>query len=592
MKIIRWKYAAPLLIFIVALCVFFIFFFDALVSRGIEIAATKANGAKVNVSGFKTKFLAGRVSIGNVQITNKNAPMENLIEMGPMAFQLELSPVFKKCVVIDEASLSGIRFNTPRKTSGALRVEPKSEEPSAAAQLASKYKDQFKLNLDGIKGDVKQKIDIDPKELEITKRADALKTQAEAAPAEWNKKIDALDVENRLKKVEADLKDLKLSPETFGKVKQAKDDLEKIKKDVQDTRTSLTAELNNFKTQATTGLADAKKADMNNLMSRFNLDFADPQRLMEGFAGPAVLGKYYTVIRYVELARKYMPAKKEKEAQKEPERPRPGGADIAFPTPAAPPRFWLKTAKLDGSYESIAAQGGLSDLSTDQGRTEKPFKVNLSGQQAGQQFLAGAVMDHTGELPVDSLKLEASNIPVTDLIPGAQGGAGKIGLDLRVGGDDGLNGALRLAMSGVKLDPAMFGDAGGDKLKTEFVKNIQGAIEGMKEIVIEGTIGGTMKDPSLKLNSNLTGAIAGAIKSSVGNLVGDQKKELEGKLNTILLDRQKDLNGKLAGLGDGVNGRLGGLEAEIQKKISEATGLGGGSSSPVKIPNLKGLFKK
>ena len=67
---------------------------------------------------------------------------------------------------------------------------------------------------------------------------------------------------------------------------------------------------------------------------RINLDFADPQRLMESIIGPTVFERFRTVLKYVQIARQHMPSKKEKETIEE--RPRAGGTDIRFPTPAAP----------------------------------------------------------------------------------------------------------------------------------------------------------------------------------------------------------------------------------------------------------------
>jgi hypothetical protein len=88
------------------------------------------------------------------------------------------------------------------------------------------------------------------------------------------------------------------------------------------------------------------------------------------------------------------------------------------------------------------------------------------------------------------------------------------------------------------------------------------------------------------------------IKESVGNLVKDQRKEVEAKLNQILADKQKEVESQLAGLQDKVNAQLGGFDSQIQEKIAQATGInlgGGEGSSPIpglKIPSLDKLFKK
>ena len=78
-------------------------------------------------------------------------------------------------------------------------------------------------------------------------------------------------------------------------------------------------------------------------------------------------------MKYVEVARKHMPSKKEKDSVRE--RPRDEGTDVTFPTPAAPPKFWLMKAGLDGLYQGIAASGSLTHLASDPARVGKPFKM-------------------------------------------------------------------------------------------------------------------------------------------------------------------------------------------------------------------------
>src|SRR4051812_11932772 len=110
MKIIRWKYFIPVVIFVAATILFFVLFFDPILSWGIEKIGGKINGAKVEVAGLKTKIFQGRLAIAHLQVANKELPMENVVEAGPLAFQMEFAELIKKRVVIDEASLLGLGF--------------------------------------------------------------------------------------------------------------------------------------------------------------------------------------------------------------------------------------------------------------------------------------------------------------------------------------------------------------------------------------------------------------------------------------------------------------------------------------------------
>lgn len=580
---IRWKYAAPLLIFIAALLVFFILFFDPLLARGIQKFGGKANGAKVDMSGLKTKFLTGRLSIANLQVADPDSPMNNRLEAGPLVFQLSLSDLFSRRVIINEATLSGLAFNTPRKTSGVLpKIQVKKtaagDPPGAVSQLTEKYKDRFKLNIESIKSDAKAKIDFDPKDLQLVKTGEALKEKAQGLPALWDQRAKNLNVDERLKKAEDQLKAIRSTPTqgsealsaipaSIKKLKETKAELDGLKKEILQVKSSASTDINEIKSGAS-GLSQAKKKDVDDLMSRLNLDFANPDRLVEGIIGPLVLQRFQMVFHYIQLARRHMPSRKEKETL--PLRPRAKGMDIEFPTLAAPPTFWLMKAVLDGTYESTHASGSLSDLTSDPARVGRPFTVDLKGAQGSKTFSFQSVLDHTGEISKDSLAFQTTGAEVV----------------LSLVGEENLGGQIKLTLPALKLDET-----------SPVMRSIARAIEGMKEVTVNAQIYGTWKDPSLKISSNLSPVLSSVLKDSVANAAQDQRKQIEARLDQILADKQKEVEAKVAGL-DGKLGQFADLEAKVQQKISEATGINLGDAdgdSPIpglKIPSLKGLFKK
>jgi hypothetical protein len=138
-----------------------------------------------------------------------------------------------------------------------------------------------------------------------------------------------------------------------------------------------------------------------------------------------------------------------------------------------------------------------------------------------------------------------------------------------------------------------------DQLKSRFVNDVAQAIESAPKVDVSAQIFGSWADPSLRITSNLTSLLSDVIKKSVGNLVQDQRKELEAKLDQIIKDKTGDIQAKVGPLEEKLNGQFGGIEKKIQEKVSEASGINlspaGGGSSPLpdlKVPNLKKLFKK
>ncbi|MCB4756825.1 MAG: TIGR03545 family protein, partial [Elusimicrobia bacterium] len=560
----------------------------------------------------------------------------NLVEAGPLNFELSLGDLLSKRVIVPEARVEGIGFGTARKTSGALaaprkeaeREEKKGEkagEPSAAAKLAEKYKDQFKLNFEGMKTDFKGKIDFDPKETAIVKQADALKEKSDKLPEEWQTKIKSLDVEGRLKKVERDLQNLKSTPtqgpevlaalpESLKKLGQVKKDLGQLQTDIKGTKDSLSGEVKTLKSDVK-GLENAKKKDVDDIMSRLNLDVFSPKKLAEGFFGASVMNRVQTALHYVQLARKYMPSKKEEESVPPPP-VRSKGVDIRFREPTAPPRFWLKKAALSGAFQDIAALGGLLNLNSNPSRVGKPTTMDLKGAKGNTSFILAAVVDHITDVKRDRVRFEAKGMNVQEMMGGSllgnalTGGQGNVTLSLTAVGEDEISGQLMMNMSSLKIDSAaLLKEAGvmpastpnlssADKIKANLVENVARSIERAPIVSIEASLGGTWADPSLRFSTNLDNALAKAIKDSVGDVAQSQRKELEAKLNALLKERSGDLEAKVAALQTKLTEQMSGYDSQVQDKVKDATGLnlsGGQGSSPlpgVNIPSLDKLFRK
>lgn len=626
-QFIRWKFVGPVGIFIAAIVVFFTIFFDPLLSKGLEIAGSRVNGAKVDVGGLKTKLFQGRLTIQRLQVTNKEMPMQNIVDVGPLSFQVMFMELIKKRVIIPEASIEGLQFNTARKTSGAMpRLKEKQEsgEPSAAAKLAAKYSDRFQVNMSNVKFDAKEKITFDEKDTEVYKQGEALKAKAEGLPDEYKAKVDALNVDGRLKDIEKKLDDVKKTnvkgveaittiPEGLRKLKEARADLDKLKSDVKAVRDQASADVKSVQS-GILSLPAAKQKDIDNLMSRLNLDFLNPKRLVDGMVGPAILGRVHTILGYVQTARRAMPSKQEAESL--PPKPRDTGEDIRFWSPAALPRFWLQKSMLSGSFQGITASGILQHVTSNPPRVGKPATLDLKGAQGGRTFTGNVTIDHVTDTKKDSLNFELKGLDVAQMAgSGAvadfiSDGSGSADVAFKAVGETDISGRIGLGLTKLKLNrQALFEQVGApvglaanasreDRIKHDLMAKIATALEQLPLVSIEAKISGTWDDPDLAIDSNLDNEVSRIIKSSVGDVVAGQKKELEDKLQNIVKEQSASLSAKLTDLQSKLNGNLGGHEAEINKKIEEATGINLSSSekgSPIpglKIPSLDKIFKK
>jgi uncharacterized protein (TIGR03545 family) len=119
----RWVRKGNLIAGLVAavlLSAFLGIFKDPMLKWGFKKAARAAAGAKVDIGSVKTSLLHGRLVLSRVAIADKTEPMKNLVSFDTAQFQFSPSAALRAKIVFPEASVTGLRFGTPRKKSGLL----------------------------------------------------------------------------------------------------------------------------------------------------------------------------------------------------------------------------------------------------------------------------------------------------------------------------------------------------------------------------------------------------------------------------------------------------------------------------------------
>ena len=83
---IRTGAVVPSLIFLALIYGYFFFFFDGHLRRGIEFAATRIHGAEVDVGSVHTSFLHASFRLNDLEVTDKEHPERNLVQVGEIHF--------------------------------------------------------------------------------------------------------------------------------------------------------------------------------------------------------------------------------------------------------------------------------------------------------------------------------------------------------------------------------------------------------------------------------------------------------------------------------------------------------------------------
>ena len=110
---------------------------DSLVERGIETIGTKLVGATVELGAADVSFFPLGIELKRLEVTNPDEPMRNAVEAARIAFGMEALQLLRRKVIIDEMTVDGVRFNTERKTSGAIVKQAEQKKPETAASSFS-----------------------------------------------------------------------------------------------------------------------------------------------------------------------------------------------------------------------------------------------------------------------------------------------------------------------------------------------------------------------------------------------------------------------------------------------------------------------
>ena len=237
---IRTGAVVPTVIFMTFIGVYFSFFFDGNLRRLLEYAGTHINGAEVNVGRVSTSFLHARLEINTIELTDKNHPERNTIQVGAVTFQMLWDALLRAKVVVNEASILDIQALTPRKHKGYVLppTPPSNGKPSALEKVEGEVISQTRKKYDGnFLGDVASLLGgTNPqdqlKNIEGTLKSDArikeLQKDLTDKKAKWDERIKQLPQGKELQAYADRVKALKFDIKNPGELAKNAQEAQKI----------------------------------------------------------------------------------------------------------------------------------------------------------------------------------------------------------------------------------------------------------------------------------------------------------------------------------------------------------------------------
>ena len=589
MKLFRWKALVPLALVVALLVLGWTLFVDRLLRKGIEAGGTAAVGAKVELASARIHLFRGNVTLRGLQVTNPNAPLQNIVQLDEIVADVGLLPLLEKKVVIDTVAIRGLRFNTPRTTSGAI------PHPAAAPSVASKSAAQWAqsvnipgLDLSGL-GQVTELAAVRPDSLQSLREARALAAHADSLRGAFERDLRAADptpVADSAKALADRLRGASVRSLGVQGTRDAIASIQRVVGQVRTTRdhvTSLKQRVDTAVVELRGGAAALDRARQ--------ADYAYAQRLVRipslstpdvsmAMFGPMAVAKLQPMLYWLNLAEHYAPPGLKPKPDPGPPRTRMAGVTVRFPKEHTWPTFLLRHADasltLGGEGSAAGAYGAwVEGVTTEPAVYGGPLRFaaqRTAAARGPRQLRIAGLIDRSKPEPHDSLDALVSGVafPAADI---AAAGARlefpdntvRFALDRR---GDGLAGLLHIAAPAVRWvrtsgDTAAAASAPlGSKAWVEAL--VWRAVSSVRDLDLQIRFSGRPDAPRLEVSSNVGSAVSAALQREVGAEVAKVQAKARARVDSLVAQQVAAARAKVTAIQSDLQTRLGAQQQQLQ----------------------------
>lgn len=397
----RWGYLIPRIIILAIVWAFFAFGFDPLLRKGATSSLQGVTGAKVDIADVTTGFFPPRVNVDRVALASASKPGSNLVEFETASFHLAGQPLMHRNYVVDEATITGVRFQTSRNDNGQLEIEEDSEStgPVIPEWLQDKMKNLGDEWLEQFTDQAKSQLD--PNRLETYQVGNQLYAKWDRRFEEVNTTISTTKI--RAERLQQQIKTAKQA-EPVQQIQlylQIAQDADSLMKDSQAFVTTLKTNVPAEVRQDFVKLDQAQQNDRQMVASTLQNLKPDSGRITESLIGEEMYLQLQHLLSWVDTIRGYQEQLK---GPAEPERS--VGRYYEFPILNPTPKVLCRKMLMDGELM-------LGDLPT-------PFRAVLTDVTSDPKLHGKPAILHVqtaGARPVNLvIRHDAtSDIAVTDL---------------------------------------------------------------------------------------------------------------------------------------------------------------------------------
>lgn len=602
MRLIRWKAVAPLAVTLVLVAALWWLFLDIAVERAIEYAGTEIVGARVDVGSVRVSLGRGAVTVRGLEVTNPDQPMTNLVQADQIVAQVRVLPLLEKKVVIDTMAVRGVRFGTPRRSSGA--IPRKSPTTGRIARAISDWAGRIRippLSLQGLSTVVDvSRISVDS--LRTVTQARAISQQSDSLRRTWQTQLAGLDPQPQIDSARALIARLKAadvralglagtrdlvttSRGSGSRLGQAADRVQGFETQVKAGVGSLRSEVD--------GLAAARQADYAYARGLVNLPSLETPDLSPALFGAMAIERIKPILYWLSLAEQYLPPGLDPRRERGPERMRASGTTVRFPREPEYPGFLLVYAGADAEVGGTGTAAGryaatLTGLTTAPALYGRPTRLSAQRAGAARGPRAGslyAVLNHVKAPLNDSVTAALDGVTLPTVALPAAGarlalGSGAVQVRLtRIG--ESLSGSMTWRSGEVRWTRGAQDSAGSPVSpggnpsvgSTQWAQDLLWrTVSRLNTVEVEVRVAGRVAAPSLGVSSNVGREVAQALRREVGAEVNRQEQRLRAQVDALVEQQVQEAQSRVADVQTQVETAVTAKRAELEQVRAELEG--------------------
>ncbi len=568
----------PLGLLLVLIGAGWFFLLDSAVRRGIETIGTALVGAKVDLEEADVRLADGAVILRGLQVTNPNAPMTNLFQLDELVADFNLGPLLQKKIFIDTVAVRGLRFGTPRATSGAI-PNPDPEGGALRRQIDewSRRVPVPDFSLDGLSGTVNVAA-IRPENLQTPALARGIQSAADSARDAWMAQLQALNPTPLIDSARAlaeRLQGASLRSLGLGVVRSVRSlratvsGLTTLRSGIDHLVQDVSGGVETLQRRVS-DLPNARAADLASARNLLQIPSLDAPDISPALFTDLALERIQPVLYWARMAERYVPPGLDPRRRPGPSRARRAGSDVEFPTERGYAGLTIAFAEIDLRLEGEGASAGayrvhIEDFSSEPSVHGRPIRISASRTEAGSGPDAvhlEAVLDHVTSAIRDSVNLRITGFPLPAVtLPGIGAhmdlGAGVNQLSLvRIG--DTVAGQWLWSSSQVSWDRASMGSGRVNDL-------LWRTLSALRDVQVEVGVSGDLTGPTLSVRSNVASEISRSLRRELATEVAAAERRVRAEVERLVAQPIADARSRVTE----VEATVQGLAADYRRQLDQ-----------------------